>query len=567
MENSLLIVNALFQTDENLSRAIDGRNSWWTSISRRGARVRLYRDYERGDHRADMTEQMRKMLRLRSDVAGLNDFNDNYMRIVIDMMAGRVAVSEISTDDETADKNWLEPLLAKQDFMAAEGMWWRGAIRDGDAFVMVDPVSLLWSSEPAYDGFSGMVAIYNQMTRKPVWACKMWSESDELDAMTEGAPIDDLSSGLRKVMRLIVYQPDRISYWWGFDGGTIIAPMVPDDGIEITPTPDAAPMGKNERPWPAELEGKLPFVSFANQRDNYTRYGESEIRPAIPLQDVLNRTMYSMVMASEFAAFPVNWSKGMAINPGGIVPGGIINLTLNDAAGKPITEFTTEQIAFLSASAVGQFSAADISQYTNQIAVIVKEISNATQTNIYGLEGIGRNMSGEALKQLEIGLISKCMRFQRQNTDALKELIMLTANMERVFAPGMGSPALEKVSITWKSPELIDEGAAIAALVDMRSKATGLWADKFYQQKIGQLLGMSKGDIVEEIKAAEEEKAASIASMAAFQPTSMFGQGTNNTAPTKGVGDPGVKPNQTPAKGNGKPADNAMMPDQQELPM
>jgi hypothetical protein len=490
MSNAQLVVDALYQTNEALHQAIDGGGSWLASLTKRGARVALYRKYERGESRSSMTEQMRKMLRLVEDESGIEDLADSYIGIVISKFAGRVAVSEISTGDNSADKTWLEPMLARQDFQAAEGMWWRGAIRDGDAFVMIDPVTMLWSSEPAFDGWSGMVAIYNQMTRKPVWACKVWSESDTLDQTNDEGEI----LGTVKVMRLIVYQPDKISYWQGQDGGAEVEPMPQDDG-------------ETEQVWPPELAGALPFVSFANQRDNYTRYGDSEIRPAIPLQDVLNRTMYSMVMASEFAAFPVNWSKGMAINPGGIVPGGIINLTLNNAQGQPITEFTAEQIQFISASSVGQFGAADISQYTNQIQTVVKEISQATQTPIYGITA-GGAVSGDALKQLEIGLIGKVVRFQRQNTDALKELIMLTAKIERVYQPALGTPEVTNVAITWKSPELLDANVAITALVAMRSSAPGLWADKFYQQKIGQLLGMSKDDIAEEIDALAKEKAA-----------------------------------------------------------
>ncbi|MEN6508416.1 MAG: phage portal protein [Smithella sp.] len=497
-ENSRLISDVLLKTNPALYASIDGGNSWLASIIQRGARVKLYRDYERGDHRADMTTQMRSMLRLRSDSAGLDDFNDNYCRLVIDKMAGRVSISEVSTGDESIDQRWLEPLLDKQDFQAAEGMWWRGAITDGDAFVMVDPVTMLWSSEPAYDGFSGMIAIYNQLTRKPVWACKIWSESDIQD-QAEG--------GLQQVIYLVVYEPERITFWKGEDGGG-----------EVEPAPQTD--GQSERLWPVELNGSLPFVSYANQRNNYTRYGDSEIRSAIPLQDVLNRTIYSMVMASEFAAFGVNWSIGMKINPAGIVPGGIINMTLNNSDGTAITDFTAEQISFLQACKLGQFPATDISQYTNQIEKIVKEISQATQTPIYGITA-GGAISGDALKQLEIGLIGKCQRFQRQNTDAIKELIMLTAKMERVFSPGLGTPEINSVQITWKSPEILDNNAQIASLLQMYKDAPGLWADSFYQQKIGKLFGMSKEDINDEILQADKEKAESIESMSHLQSISL----------------------------------------------
>jgi len=493
MSNSGLIADALLQTDPKLYASIDGGNSWKSSITQRGARVKLYRDYERGDHRADMTDQMRKMLRLTADDADLKDFNDNYCGIVIDKMSGRISAKEIKTDSPQTDESWLAPLLEKQDFQAAEGMWWRGAIRDGDAFVMVDPQTFLWSSEPSYDGFSGMVAIYNQMTRKPIWACKCWAESDTQDETEE-------ATNNTKVIYLVVYQPNQISFWKGSESGEVVEPNnIQGNGKALSKTKST-----NIRPWPAELKGALPFVSFANQRDNFTRYGYSEIRVAIPLQDVLNRTIYSMVMASEFSAFMVAYSIGMKIDPTGIVPGAIINMTLNNADGTPITDFTPEQIEFMKTCKVGQLQASDISQYTNQLSSIVKEISQATQTPIYGITAAGV-ISGDALKQLEIGLIGKCQRFQRQNTDSLKELILLTALMERTFDPGLGTPEIKSVSVNWKSPELLDVDAAIKTLIQMRKDAPGLWADSFYQNKIGQLMGMSQIDIDKEIKAVIEQ--------------------------------------------------------------
>jgi hypothetical protein len=503
-DNSKLIVSALNKTDSELSQKIDGPNSWAQAIVKRGARVKLYREYDEGEHRAEITDQMRANLRIKLDAAGISNFTDNYCSIVIDKMAGRVSAAEVSTGDETIDKNWLEPMLDKQDFQASEGMWWRGTICDGDAFVMVDPKTFLWSNEPAYDGFSGIVAIYNSMTRKPVWACKVWSESDTKDQSENGG-------GVQKVMHLIVYQPDKITYWQGQDGGTEVEEMKQkEDGVSV-------------RTWPAEMEGALPLVSYGNNRNNYSNYGTSEIRKAIPLNDILNRTLYSMAGASEYSAYPVNYSIGMEMNPGGMVPGGVVNIVLRDEKGNIITNFTPEQVAFINACKVGQLGVTNITQYTSQIVAIVKEISQATQTPIYGITAEGA-LSGEALKQLEIGLVGKVKRFHRQNTDSLRELIRLTAKMERVFKPGLGTPEIEKVEITWASPEILDKNAEIKALTDMRKDAPDLWPEDFYRMKIGKLLGMSKQDIDEEAKKAEAEKQDKLEEMRKLQPPSMFGQ-------------------------------------------
>lgn len=486
MDNSQLVSSALLQTSPELYRQIDGGNSWQAAISQRGARVKLYRRYEKGDHRADITDQMRSMLRLVTDDANLSDFNLNYMRLIIDKMAGRTFAQGVGTTDEIVNAGWLADTLAAQSFDAAQGMWWRGAIRDGESYVMVDPDTLRWTSEPAFDQFSGMAVIYSQVSKRPVWACKLWSETDPED-------IDNDSPGLVSVMRMVVYQPQRVSYWKGTDGGQ-------------TAEPDTS-KGLSERPWPAELGGRLPIIAFANLRDNYTTYGESELRPAITAQDVQNRLLTSTTMAFELDAAKINISKGMEINRDGFVPGAIISIVLRDEAGNAITNFTQEQIAFLGACSVTQLQGGDLSQYVNIWDKLERSISQITQTPIYGITTQGA-ISGDALKQLENGLIGKVQRFQRENTDALKDLIILTADMQRIFRPASGAPKIDTVLVNWKSAELRDINAELDMLIKMRKETPGLFPDDLYRQRIGAIWGLKKDEIEEASAAAVEEKQA-----------------------------------------------------------
>jgi hypothetical protein len=497
-DNSGLVVSALESTDPALAASIDARNSWKQAIIQRGARVALYRDYERGDHEADITAEMRKMLRIKTNDANITEFNDNYCRVIIDKMAGRIHVSNITVDTDAA-KEWLSGILARNDFDALQSEWWRAAGRDGDAYVMVDPDTANWTSEPAYDGFGGMVVIFDDMSRKPMWACKLWSEAD----MQDIAAVDVSHA----IIKLVVYHPDRISYWVGDESGQEVRPdnIVPmntiiDRGNGFAAVVNSDAEFTNAQPWPLESK-KLPIISYINQKDNYTSYGESELRPAIPLQRVLNRILHSTVMASEMSAFGIKWSIGMNIPVDKITPGAVVNLSPFSEA--QISSINELQVAFLDACKVGQFEATDISQYTNLIDKMVQQISQSTQTPIYGVTAEG-NLSGEALKQLEIGLLGKVERFQHQNTDAVKELIMLTAEIQNTF-DGPNAPAFSAVNVIWKSPELLDVNARIATLVTLREKSPGLFADEFYIKRIGVLLGMSQDDINDEIENAKTQ--------------------------------------------------------------
>lgn len=444
MSNEGLICNALLKTNPTLYQAIDGGNTFKTAIAKRGARVAKYRRYVSGEHDASLTTQMKKMLRIKeNDTAQLNDFNLNYMGIVVDKMAGRLAVKKIvnepKTETETDPKKidpaqeWINKLLIDNDFESIQGMFYRGAIGDGDSFVMVDPITLKWIVEPAYDGFSGMFAITRQGLDNPVWACKLYSYAD-LDLTSDEPPAS-------VKMKVIVYQPNKISF---FEGEASGSELTVDTNIDADTIKKAGAWNLG-----------VPIMHFANQRDSFRQYGESEIRKGIPINDVLNRTVYSMVMASEFSAFKVAWCIGLELDKSGIEPGAVLNIALKDANGNLITELSPDQIEFLKAVRVGEFDSSDISQYTNQIEKMVVQISHVTSTPIYGVTSQG-NLSGEALKQLEMGLVGKCKRFQEENTKPLRGLIEMTAKIQKAFAGFTDPPPLGRIVVEWESPELRD---------------------------------------------------------------------------------------------------------------
>ena len=506
--NEKLIVDALYKTDEQLYSEVGGKSSFLSAIGKRGARVQRYRRYERGDHNANLTENQRRLLNITKDKAELNEANANYCSIVVDQMAGRLSVGEInSADDAVAE--WIGETMERNNFEAQQGEWFRGAIRDSESFVVIDPQTALWSSHPTFDGYSGIVALFDPVTGLPSWVCKLWMVSEPADISTDA---DDLGEEDR--VYIVVYQPDRITYWKGKAGAGSVEPkMVNEASLPIIDE-------GNGYEW--EL-GLIPVVQFTNKRDNYSPYGESEIRSVIPLQDILNGTLYDMMMASKLSAFKIYWSIGMEVDKDGIVPGSVINLTLKDENGNLLTNLDEELVRFLSAVKVGEFGTTDMSQYTNQLDKLEREISQVTSTPIYGITSMGA-LSGEALRQLEGGLINKVVRFQKENTDAVRRLFKLTAQIQNQFdveasflrkferhiiaflglsAPSTPPKELDSVNISWKPAEIVNVPEQITALSQMRRDSPNLWGDDFYRERIGSLLGMSTSQIAEEAEAAE----------------------------------------------------------------
>jgi hypothetical protein len=507
-DNALLIVSALLKTAPGLAGPQQAQEDFVETLRQFGARISLYRDYEEGEHRGSMTDKMRQMLRLTADETGINDFNSNYCSIIVDKFAGRL---EVSTIKGTESAEWVQALLEHNDWVSLQVATFRAAVRDGETYIMVDPTDLSWSSEPAYDGFSGMVCIFED-DMEPVWACKIRSTDQEIELP---------GSGFNETMILTVYQPYSITKWVGISGTNEVFPLN-NEPVPVEVDGGQVELGfTNVIPWPL---AKPPIVRVLNKYDNYNTVGRSELRPAIPLQDALNRTLHSMVSASEFSAFSIKYSIGIAIDPVDITPGGVINLLVTPSdSDEPIL---SEEVAkFLQSVKVGEFKASPMNEYIEQIIQIVKEISQVTSTPLYGVTTTGV-LSGEALKQLEIGLVTKCKRFQRSNTDTIKELVVLTSEIQSMIAPSeeldlpIISPLTQKqVIVVWKSPELVDETATVATLLNLRKQAPGLFSDTFYRTKVGEMLHISTAELEQDAELIKNDPSETEKQLEAVQKT------------------------------------------------
>jgi len=111
------------------------QQAYANELKQEGARVALYRRYEEGQHRAVITDQMRKLLRLETDDTNINDFTDNYCTLIVDKMAGRLNVINVSLDSPESTENWLNPLLEDNNWEALQSYMYRSAVRDGYSYI------------------------------------------------------------------------------------------------------------------------------------------------------------------------------------------------------------------------------------------------------------------------------------------------------------------------------------------------------------------------------------------------------------------------------------------------
>lgn len=391
-------------------------DAWVADEQTRGDKVALFRQYYDGEHRASLTDEMAAMLRIDTDNT-LEQFNDNQCPRIIYSMTNRLEVTGITGVDDTAN-TWLEDMLKVNRFDGLQKRVHKATLRDAKTFLFVD-----WDNarqipqlthEPAYDGMTGVLVIYpDSRSPTPIAAIKLW-------AVTVDKPADST--------RVNMYYPDRIEKYISESGGDLQRYEV--EG-EVWPAPwvmpDGSPIG-------------VPLVPFVNRAETYTQDGKSELEDAVPLQDALNRTLYSMVMSSELTAFDVRFTYGFEI-AGGFTPGMVQSVTDN---GGPIAN--DKKIG------IDQWQAADLNAYINVATWLKREIATVTDTPMPELGGSDA-ASGEALKQREAGLLGKLKGFHTDTGNSWEDALRMAGRIQEAFGTSK-PPDLTDLNTQWRDPEV-----------------------------------------------------------------------------------------------------------------
>ncbi|MFD7609707.1 phage portal protein [Streptomyces sp. NPDC059828] len=388
---------------------------WWrdrlyVALCKRTQDTSVFDSYYECDHRLPhlhekAREPFKRLLRMS---------RANYCELVVDAFVGRLEVAGFQSDaegdsDEKAWQLWQENNLDGGSQLA----FLEAAIR-GNAYLMVEP--------DARGGFritpehpTQVIVVYRpDAPGVPAAALKLW--------------LDDWTGR----MCCTLYLPSNI---YKFD-----APEPKTGGNPVWVRREV----KGEEWGGKNVLGEVPFGELAN-RPRMLKPGASELRSVVGIQDRINKTITDRMMTQEYAAFPQRWVTGMEIPV--------------DENGQDIEPFNIGQDKILMAEEAGakfgQFAAADLTGYLKAKEADVHDIAAITSTPPHYLLGSMVNLSAEALKAAEAGLIHKI--YQRRR--------FLEEGLERTMR--LAGIASSQARIVWKSPEWRTEGELVDALVKM----------------------------------------------------------------------------------------------------
>lgn len=432
-----------------LSSVVTVSTDWVTETDARGRKVAKYRRYQEGDHDQKLSEDMRKLLRL-DDIDAEKSLTMNYMDVVIQTMDDRCILQTVEADTKAAS-DWAQEILDDNRYDALQAEVHEAAIRDGDSFLMVswdenpDAIdfaqtggSVRLTFEEAYDGKTGVIPVYKSRNRREMVFClKIWQEDDYKNDSTA------------ILTRINVYYPDRVEKYFIRGMGGIEqwtgAPEAPEEPVQAWTDRRGNPIG-------------IPIIHFRNAgRQNF---GRSEISTVVGVQDALNRTFYSLIIASELTGFPIYKALGFEA-PNAITPGAIVEVGKDGIGNGETADFDMVNSGDLS-----QLSLV-LDKFTNRIGTISR-----TPAPEFGAGGAADSASGEALKQREIGLLGKVERFMSRAGNAWEDALVLAARVTAAYGK-KPVPAFRRFYARWLPAEIRND----TQIVDNALKLQELFGD------------------------------------------------------------------------------------------
>jgi hypothetical protein len=400
--------------------------------------IDLYERYYNGEHRLAFAT-----LKFRQSFGYLfRALADIWCEIVVDAPVERLFVEGFRFGkDEPADTNawdiWQANGLDSESVMAHTE-----AVKDGRSYILIGPdehetgypqITVEHASQVVVEHAPG-----NRRIR--LAALKKWRDDDGYEYAT-------------------LYLPDRIWKWETKEPSK----YPPSDGI-----------GKNWVPRAGEESGRnhtAPSVPMIPLYNNPTMLGDgrSDLMPAIPLQDAINKEVADMLVASEFAAFQQRVITGLQVDS-----------DPNDPEAEAKARADMEQRAAVNRiwavespeAKVFSLPASDLGNYTKAIELLLQHLAAQTRTPPHYLLGQMVNVSGDALKAAETGLVAKVKRKQIDFSDSWEEAIRLALKLKGGEQPDKPMNA----ETIWRDPEYRSEGEQVDAALKLRALAVPLEA-------------------------------------------------------------------------------------------
>lgn len=382
------------------------------------------------------------------------DFSDNWCQVVADSPAERLVVQGLRLPGDASalsqasggrkgldDDLWR--IWCENGLEADSGLGFLQAISAKRSFVLVwdnpdDPTTPLVTFEDARECIVDYVP---GSRRKRAAALKFWD-----DGSTEFATL---------------YLPDEV---WKFQ-----RPRQQEHNNNVRSLSSATAEGaweprKGTEPVIPNPLGVVPMVEL-NNRPLLGSEPLSDIGGVTAMQDAINLLWSQLFTASDYAAL------GQRIILGAEVP----KMPILDNNGQVVGEqpvdlqvLREKRLLWIpdENAKVAEWASADLAAYTSVIDVAIAHVAAQTRTPQHYLVGKMANLSADALKAAETGLVKKTQEKQLYFGEAIREVFRLVA---LVMDDTRKAKAIAGGKVIWKDAEMRSEAQLVDGLVKLRT--------------------------------------------------------------------------------------------------
>lgn len=440
-----MAINLAGLTPEQLQRYIDVY-ALDTERPKDAEKVTALRRYYEGIFDMMLTERQQEFLGPLLNPKAVFPFGHNHVRSVIDTLRERLSVTGVNIEGVPED----DTTSPGAQVQAAMWQWWtkarldseqirlyRRALRDGTAYVLVDydpvnkrPRFSLHHADAGHDEPGVFVVRDPTDPNRILFAVLRFFTQDPTDPNSEARE------------RRTVYMPDQIrKYVQGRDGNWVPTADDGDPSWPIMWTDRAgAPLG-------------IVAVEFSNP-------GGSEVEQIIGLQNALNKAWLDLIAAADTSGFPLvvfDYQEDM----------GQLSAATDDAdhEGDDEIRLSPARVIEVIKTNVQRLEAADMSQMIAVIDRIELAISGVSRTPSYYLRPVGGSdvPSGEALKQLESGLVRRAEERQLVFGQAWEDVFALAYRINQAFGPTLPDVPDMTLNVTWQDANVRNELAEAQA--------------------------------------------------------------------------------------------------------
>jgi hypothetical protein len=386
---------------------LDWRDVLMNQLGEQRRRVAVYEAYYDGEHPLAFTTA-----KFREAFGSLFDaFADNWCQLIVDSSVERLEVVGFQVDGAQSSEAW--DLWQANGLDVASVVAHTEAGKVGRCYLLVDPT-----------GDVPRITVEH--------ASEVYLATDPGDRRRRLAALKYWRDAIDGYVYATLYLPEVVLRFES-EG-----PVDGSESFEWVARSDA------NGPELVNRLGVVPVIELAN-KPGLRGVPHSDLEPAIPLQDAINKLCSDLIIASEYGAFPqrviTGWEVPKDPDTGEpLVPGAERAAALKAALSRAWS-FGDPQVA------VTSLPAADLRNFTVALELFVQHLAAQTRTPPHYLLGQVVNASGDALSVAEAGLVAKCRAKIRFFSDPWEEALALA-----MTAAGTPTEPAECQSM-WADPE------------------------------------------------------------------------------------------------------------------